>query len=140
MKLIDCLRAESEGFWPDFGSYLLFDLSFQRNNSSSLDGNESVLGGVNRNRNGEEAIPHPMVCVVCDGEPVSSSLLQTTPKNGLVPLKGFICRVDDIIKVGEEENKPPQIGHVQSRAAASAGVRLSEESNEPISALLRRGD
>ncbi len=125
MKLTDCLRAESEGFWPDFGNYVLFDLSFQRNN---FDGNKLGLA-VHRNRSGEALLP--MVCVTSDGEPVSSSLLQTT-KNGLVPLKDFIRHVNDIIKIGEEEK--PQVERTRSRAA---GVRLSEESSEPISDLLR---
>ncbi len=119
-KKSDCLRAENEGFWPDFGSYLLFDMGFQRN----LNGNKATA--VNKNR---ETL-FPMVRVACDGEPVSSSLIKTM-KNGLVPLKDFIYHVNNIIKAGEGKL---QIDHLQSRAAA--GTRLSDELKEPISAQL----
>ncbi len=84
------------GFWPDFGSYMLFDLGFHIN----LIENEAAALSVNRNRS--EEILLPMVCVTCSGEPMSSSVLPTT-KDGLVPLNDFICYVDDIIKAGEEE-------------------------------------
>ncbi len=120
----DCLRAENEGFWPDFGSYLLFDMGFQRN----LNGNEAAATGVAVNKNKETLFP--MVRVACDGEPMSSSLMQAM-KNGLVSLKDFTFHVNNIVKAGEGKL---QTDHLQSRAAA--GTRLSDESKEPISALL----
>ncbi len=108
------------GFWPDFGSYLLFDMGSQRNLNG--DGGETAVA-VNNDRE----TPFPMIHIACDGEPMSSSLVKNM-KNGLVPLKDFICHANNIINAAD----------LQSRyAGGGGGTGLRDEVvHESVSSLL----